>query len=278
MKIGMIGAGKVGVSLGKYFKEKGLDVIGIYSRSERSAEIGATLMRVNNYFSQLKELVLESDVLFLTVSDKAIKEVWAQVSRFDLRDKIVCHCSGALSSCVFEHIRQLGSWGYSVHPVMTISHKEAYRALENAPFTLEGDEEKYDIIKGLLESLGNPVYELASENKSLYHCAAVFSSNFMVALAQVGMDLLGKCGFDGREREIFFPLMSMSVENVLKEGTVGALTGPVERCDVETIGKHLSGLNGEEKDLYQLLSKVLVGIAEVKNPHLNYEGLKTIID
>jgi predicted dinucleotide-binding enzyme len=37
MKIGFIGAGKVGFSLGKYFCEHGLDVIGYFSRNPQSA-------------------------------------------------------------------------------------------------------------------------------------------------------------------------------------------------------------------------------------------------
>ena len=40
MQIGFIGAGKVGVSLGKYFKEKGRNVGGYYSLTRASAEIG----------------------------------------------------------------------------------------------------------------------------------------------------------------------------------------------------------------------------------------------
>ena len=41
MQIGFIGAGKVGVSLGKYFKEKGREVAGYYSLTEKSAQWAA---------------------------------------------------------------------------------------------------------------------------------------------------------------------------------------------------------------------------------------------
>ena len=37
MKVGFIGAGKAGFSLGKYFKEKGLSVSGYYSIPEKDA-------------------------------------------------------------------------------------------------------------------------------------------------------------------------------------------------------------------------------------------------
>lgn len=41
MRIGFIGAGKVGFTLGKYFAVNGLDVAGYYSRNYRSAEEAA---------------------------------------------------------------------------------------------------------------------------------------------------------------------------------------------------------------------------------------------
>ena len=41
MRIGFIGAGKVGFTLGKYFAVNGLDVAGYYSRNYKSAEEAA---------------------------------------------------------------------------------------------------------------------------------------------------------------------------------------------------------------------------------------------
>ena len=41
MKIGFIGAGKVGFSLGKYFAENGAELSGYYSRTESSAHEAA---------------------------------------------------------------------------------------------------------------------------------------------------------------------------------------------------------------------------------------------
>jgi len=94
VKIGFIGAGKIGVSLGKYFKENDLDVIGVYSRNEASAKVGAALMGVD-HFDELETLTSKSDLLFLTVSDQAIKDVWETISKLDIKGKIICHCSGA---------------------------------------------------------------------------------------------------------------------------------------------------------------------------------------
>ena len=49
MQIGFIGAGKVGVSLGKYFKEKGRNVGGYYSLTRASAAWAAAFTQTTCY-------------------------------------------------------------------------------------------------------------------------------------------------------------------------------------------------------------------------------------
>lgn len=65
MKIGIIGAGKVGCSIGKYLTEHGFSVAGYCSKSKKSVEEAATFTNTKAYDS-LAELVAESTILFLT--------------------------------------------------------------------------------------------------------------------------------------------------------------------------------------------------------------------
>ena len=51
MKIGIIGAGKVGCSMGKYFVENGIPVAGFYSRHQESAEQAATFTKTEKFDS-----------------------------------------------------------------------------------------------------------------------------------------------------------------------------------------------------------------------------------
>ena len=65
MKIGIIGAGKVGCSIGKYLKKHDFSVAGYCSKSKKSVEEAATFTNTKAYDS-LAELVAESIV---SVSD-----------------------------------------------------------------------------------------------------------------------------------------------------------------------------------------------------------------
>jgi len=278
MKIGFIGAGKVGFSLGKYFCEHHLDVTGYYSKNLQSAK-EAAVFTDTMYFEDIESIVRSSDTLFLTVPDGAIGEVWSSIKKLPIQNKIICHCSGSLSSAVFSEIDHCQSYGYSVHPLFAFSDKRnSYKELSGVFFTLEGSKERLNEVKMLLEKLGNPVQVISAENKPIYHCAAVYVSNFMVALAQIGIDLLVDCGF--RENEAasaLNPLLMGNVKNIVKQGPTNALTGPIERSDIGTVSGHLAHLTGSQKELYILLSRKLMEIAKKKNPARNYDGLENLL-
>ena len=100
MKIGFIGAGKVGFSLGKYFISNGISVTGYYSRSPKSAKSAAEFTNSRMY-SSLTDILKDSDTLFLTVPDDVIGMVWEHIKNLDVRNKKICHCSGSISSAAF---------------------------------------------------------------------------------------------------------------------------------------------------------------------------------
>lgn len=261
MKIGFIGAGKVGTALGDYFRRKGLALSGYASRSRQSAKEAAQFTN-SKYYSTYDALVADSDMIFLTVSDSAISSVWNLIQEMPLQDKIICHCSGSISSQVFSGIDKQGACAYSIHPLLAIHSKEhSYENLTHAIFTVEGDEMYLNKIVHLLESLGNTVQSIPTDAKPLYHAAAVFASNHVVALAKVSMDLLMDCGFDESSAlAAISPLLMGNVSNIAKVGPIQALTGPIERNDISTVQKHLDCLDNSYQTLYRELSKVLVNI------------------
>ena len=95
MKIGFIGAGKVGFSLGKYFVSNGIFVTGYYSMSPKSAKSAAEFTNSRMYNS-LTDILKDSDTLFITVPDDAIGTVWEYMKNLDVKNKKICHCSGIL--------------------------------------------------------------------------------------------------------------------------------------------------------------------------------------
>lgn len=279
MKFGFIGAGKVGFSLGKYLADGGYAVAGYYSEFEKDALEAAEFANTKKY-ETLSSLVEDSDVLFLTVSDGQIVHVWEQLKSEHVRNKIICHCSGALSSEVFSDIAGYGNYGYSIHPLFAVSNKyDSYKELSNSYFTIEGASEYLNQMKEVFEKLGNKVVVIDKKEKVKYHAAAAMCSNLVVGLINLSEDLLVQCGFDKESaHNAIAPIINGNMQHIIEDGTVNALTGPIERNDVSTVKKHLEVLKENELEVYKSVSREVLKVAKMKNSQGCYDEMEEILE
>jgi hypothetical protein len=109
--------------------------------------------------------------------------------------------------------------------------------------------------------------------RALYHAAAVFASNYVVALLGEAVSLLVQSGWTAQEaRQGLTHLAEGAVANVMKRGPTAALTGPVRRGDAETVKRHLDALaeldtrsdgrhSPRRGDVYRMLGQVALEIA-----------------
>lgn len=281
MKIGFIGAGKVGFSLGKFFSQGGIPVTGYCSRHRESAQEAAEFTGTKQY-DRMEDLIRESDAIVLTVPDGAISSVFEEIREFPLTGKQICHCSGAMTVReAFPGLQETGAYGYSIHPLFPISSKyDAYRELPGAFFCLEGEGPQLEEWKQMISSLGPTVQIISGESKVRYHAACAISSNLICALVQESLDLLESCGFTPEgARKAITPLMRSNLDHIIETGPIAALTGPIERNDTTTVEKHLHCFPGEQDAaLYRAVSKKLVQVAERKNPDRDYGPMKELLN
>lgn len=281
MKIGFIGAGKAGCSLGKYFSETGFDlqVTGYYSLMEEEVRWAAAFT-MSQCFRGIEDVIAASDTIILSTPDGAIKNVWETMKKDNINGKIFCHLSGSLSSDVFSGIETTGAYAISIHPLFAFSDRESvYRQLKEVSFTLEGHSHAVMVWKRILHEMGNGVVEIPKEVKPKYHAAASLLSNHVIAVLHAGYHLLEECGFTGEEARKFSKvLVENNVEHVIYEGSIAALTGPIERCDIATVEKHLAVLDEETSFLYRACGLKLVEISEKKNPGREYENVRHLLE
>lgn len=275
IKFGFIGAGKVGFSLGKYLKENNIDISGYYSKSQHSSKEAAIFTNTRQY-NNLEDLIKNSDAIFITTPDNQVADVWNEVKKLPIKEKLICHCSGSISSEVFSNINNHGAYGYSIHPMFAISDKyNSYKNLSQAFITIEGHEKHIEYLKILFLHLGNDVAIINRENKILYHAASVTVSNLVLGLINDGINYLEKCGFT-QEMAIkaLYPLVENNLINIKEKGIVNSLTGPIERGDLSTVINHLNVIPEKDKELYRLLSKNILKIAKIKNQDRDYKNLE----
>ncbi len=281
MKIGFIGAGKAGCSLGKYFavygNAAGLEVSGYYSLLEEEAR-WAEKFTQSKCFKNPEEVVCASDITILSTPDGAVSEVWDTLDKKLLAGKIICHLSGSLSSDVFSNSRDYGVEPISIHPMFAFSNKESvYEQLKNVSFTLEGSERAVTVWRDIFSRLGNPTIRMEASLKGKYHAAASILSNHVIAVLATGYELLMECGFSKEEARSFSQTLVMdNVEHVIKDGVTNALTGPIERGDTGTVNTHFSVLNEEQAKLYRACGRKLLKLAKEKNPGRDYSSLEEL--
>ena len=299
--VGFIGAGKAGCSIGKYLTCGRIDITNCYNDVNRGLGNGNYTgcdVTVTGYYSLIKEearwaaaftetemfdtpneVIAASDSIIISTPDGEIKKVWDGLDKELIKGRIICHLSGSLSSDVFSGIENYGGFPISIHPLFAFSDKEsAYKQLNNVCFTLEGHPYAVSTWKEILHSYGNESVSISKESKPKYHAAASILSNHVIAVLDTGYHLLTECGFSEEQaRKYTKTLVMTNVEHVIKDGSVSALTGPIERNDIGTVKKHMDVLDDNGKKLYRTCAEILLGIAKEKNPERDYEELKNIV-
>lgn len=268
MRIGFVGAGRMGCTMGRHLAgKKDILLCGYYSKTADSARWAAKFTDTG-YYDELSDLVRECDALFITTPDGQIENMAKKLYECipDGEEKIFIHTSGALSSQVFSGMDSR-VFGYSIHPMCAVSSKTKSHIDFNKCFiTIEGHEKYLDYFKELFKELGHEVKVICADDKTRYHGAAVMASNLVIGLYHMACGELLKCGFTYDEASCAInPLFLGNAQKIVEAGCERALTGPVDRGDTDTILKHLETFDGDTNTIYKLLSKQLVYIAGRKN-------------
>ena len=100
-----------------------------------------------------------------------------------------------------------------------------------------------------MRRMGGQSFLLSSNNKPLYHAAAVLASGHMVALFDIAHEMLVKCGLsERRARAVLMPLLQSTVTNLTTSSPARALTGTFARGEAATARRHLTAIRRHNLD------------------------------
>ncbi len=271
--IAIVGAGRVGTSLGRLLAERGYPILGVVCRSLERAEEAVAYIGSGTAGTDPRSAVQGAGIVLLTVPDHAVKEsaeLVATARPFDERDLLI-HASGALSADVMRTPSTERALLLSVHPIQTVADRATgYRSLRGAYFGIEGTPEAVAAGEALVATFGGRALAIKPGSKALYHAAACVASNYLVTLIDASLSLYERAGIPRTDAEAaLIPLLRGTLANVDRLGLPDALTGPIERGDRETVRDHLSALEalGDPglEALYRLLGLQTVKVAQAKN-------------
>ena len=264
MKIGIIGAGKVGIALGHVLQNKGFAVVAVASRREESLELARNYIPGKCTFTKdISEVIRDADVVAVTTQDRQIhivaEEIFQKTDKLD--QKLFFHTSGAHPAAELSPLEQKGAMLGSLHPLQTFPDvNSGIVALPRTYIFIEGDERALPVLDLLASTIGFKAVRIESRNKVLYHLSAVFVCNLLTALMHTGEGVVNRIGI---ELTPFFPIIETTLRNIENKGPLLSLTGPVVRGDAETVASHLEAIKGMEpqESVYRILSLVALEMA-----------------
>jgi len=205
----VIGAGRVGRSFAKAIDDLvDWDVIDMRGRGVAIDDAAADV-----------------DLVLIATPDTVVADVAAAIRP---GRAVVAHVAGSLGLDVLApHDRRA-----ALHPLMSLPDAEiGAERLTGGWFAVAGD----PLVGDLATALGGRTFEIADDDRALYHAAAAVASNHLVALLGHAQRLGASVGVPA---DALMALALGSAENAVALGPAAALTGPAARGDEATLVAH----------------------------------------
>ena len=273
--IALVGAGRVGQTLGRLLVALGHRMVFVACRTRASAERAVTFIGAGQPMTYddapLDMVQTGRGVVCITTPDAAIAPTAMHLAHRQppWHGVAVLHCSGALSSAVLHVLRPYGVQVGSMHPLHAFGTAIAdLEVLRGVHWCIEGDAAAKYVARQLIGDLNGQVSEIQPEHKMLYHAAAAVAGNLITGLMSVSFSMLEHCGIAPiQARAMLIRLSEGVLQRIKAEGEVVALAGPISRGDTVTVAQHLEQLRALPPvygAIYRSLSQELVTLARHK--------------
>jgi len=269
--VAIIGAGRLGTSLGLALSKKGFEVRRLADRSLRQARESRRILGQGQATKDIITAAAEAGLVFICVPDAEIVRTANKLARasLDWRGKLVFHTSGIQSSTALAALKAKGAFCASFHPVQSFPQKNMPLSHFNKIFIdMEGDREALEAARRIAQRLGARSLLLKARDKILFHAACSLASNHFVSLFDMACMLVRQTGVrDGAAVEILLPLVEGTLQSVKHLDRSAALTGPISRGDTDTVRQHLAALKKfpQARRAYRILGAAALRLAPKKN-------------
>jgi predicted short-subunit dehydrogenase-like oxidoreductase (DUF2520 family) len=254
-RLAFVGTGAVATALASAWAAARGAVTAIVSREpSRAAALAASCgARPSADFADLRD----ADVVVVAVPDRAVAEVGRSIARALAASAapLVLHTSGALEGA--ELLRTAGAARFpagSLHPLQSFpalsSGGGAALAARVAGSHWFHEGEGAEPARAMVARWGGTFHALRPGGKPLYHAGAAILSNHAVALFADATRLFAAAGVAPSDaRPALAALLAGTAANLAAVGVPDALTGPVARGDVATVGRHVAALRASAPEV-----------------------------
>ncbi|MGE5134987.1 MAG: Rossmann-like and DUF2520 domain-containing protein [Gemmatimonadota bacterium] len=242
LRVGIIGAGRVGTVLGAALARAGHQVVAASAVSETSVERAARLLP-GAAIRQPEAVLADADLVLLTVPDDALPGLVAGLAATSapMEGRLLAHASGRHGVAVLDPATERGALPLAIHPVMTFTGRpDDVDRLAGISFGVTAPGQLRQVAEALVIEMGGEPVFIEEASRSLYHAALASGANHLITLVVQAAELLGVAGVPDPAR-MLSPLLFAALDNALRLGDAG-LTGPVARADADTVAGHIEAL------------------------------------
>ncbi len=256
----VIGGGKLGTAMGKQLVAAGYRITGVCCRTAASALRAAAVIGTEKAVTEPGEITRRAELVLITTPDDAIAETYKSIAagKGFADNATVLHCSGSLPSTILTAPGDAAIAKGSFHPLQSFAAiKISGNPFQGIIAAIEGDARALKMAAQLGEALGASCFTIRTDSKALYHAAAAVASNYLVTIADISFSFLESAGISRKDAiMILYPLIAGTLANIKTVGVPEALTGPISRGDVKTIGDHLENIRVHNKNLLEIYSQL----------------------
>lgn len=268
-RVAIIGPGRLGGLVAAACVRAGHPVVAVAGGSEDAR--AAFVERIAGCRAEATpaEAVARAELVLLTVPDDAIADVAEALARDDaLREgQRVVHLAGAHGTAPLRRAALAGARVAACHPAMTVpsgaTDPDLLVGVAWAVTAAPGDR---SWAEELVREVGGDPHPVAEDDRVLYHAGLVLAANALGAAMVTARRLLLAARVPD-PAAFLAPLAAASVEATLARGAE-ALTGPVVRADVGTLGAELAAVAADLPELAAAQVALLRANLEVARPML----------
>lgn len=259
----LVGAGRAGTAVAAGLQKAGHRVLAVASRSASSADAAAARLGAP---ATAVDRLPPCDVVLLGVPESALESAGAEVAEGIAPGTVVWHLAGSAGITPLLAVARLGGARCALHPVQAFPDPDAGLArLPGSAWGLTCDEGIDEWARAIAtEDLGGRVFDVAEDDRPVWHAAAVIAASGAIAIMSLGERLLDSIGA-GPAGDVLGPLAGASVANAAARGATASLTGPAVRGEWATVTGHLRALEAVAPELvepYREATRLILRVAE----------------
>jgi predicted short-subunit dehydrogenase-like oxidoreductase (DUF2520 family) len=260
-RVAIVGLGRLGASLVRALLSARVNVTGLTGKFDDRVKARAAEWTLESSVTTLGRVADNAELVFVTVPDGELATVTEKLEVGPGQN--VVHCSGALDLAPLRAAEVRGATCGVFHPLQSFGPEAPAERFAGIAVGIDAESPLDLSLSQLAERIGASPFSLRGVDRARYHAAAVFTSNYVVALHAAAARIWSSAGLpESAARAALAVLSRGAVDNIAAHDLAQALTGPIARGDAATVSGHLAGLANDLPSLalYSALARELLGL------------------